>query len=93
MNYFHHLSGQQKGPRQVRSRLQGLYVCMYVCVVWNKDIINVDMYVCICVYVYMCIGDHRQCGSEAEDIGAQPNLCVVRLSSPVQASRKMEKSR
>ena len=70
-----------------------MYVCMYVCVVWNKDIINVDMYVCICVYVYMCIGDHRQCGSEAEDIGAQPDLCVVRLASRVQASRKMEESR
>ena len=61
-----------------------MYVCMYV--VWNKDI-NIDMYVC------MCIGDHRQCGSEAEDIGAQPDLCVVRLSSRVQARRKMKESR
>ena len=52
---------------------------------------NIDMYVCM--YVCVCIGDHRQCGSEAEDIGAQPNICVVRLSSRVQARRKMEESR
>ena len=53
-------------------------------------VLNKDM---IIVYVCMCIGDHRQCGSEAEDIGAQPDLCMVRLSSRVQASRKMEESR
>jgi hypothetical protein len=45
------------------------------------------------MYVCMCIGDHRQCGREAADIGAQPDLCVVRLSSRVQARRKMKESR
>ena len=29
------------------------------------------------MYVCMCIGDHRQCGSDTEDIGAQPDLTYV----------------